>query len=46
VEQSNEFPAGNGEAAVALYQKLAFYNFNDIGYALVRKDLIDRLGPT
>lgn len=41
-----EQAAGNGEAAVALYQKLAFHNFNDVGYALVRKDLIDRLGPT
>ncbi len=30
--------AGNTEKARELYQKVASYNFNDVGFALVRKD--------
>ncbi len=36
--------AGQGEQARALFDELAVWNFNSVGYAMTRKDAIERAG--
>ncbi|NNE57420.1 MAG: tetratricopeptide repeat protein [Hellea sp.] len=38
--------AGNGEKAAKLYDEMAVYNFNGPGYAMFRKDIVERAGGT
>ncbi len=33
---------GDAEAAGAIYDALAVYNFNGVGYAMIRKDVLER----
>ena len=36
--------AGNTEQAKAIFQEVAQWNFNSVGYALVRKDAMEKAG--
>ena len=34
--------SGQGEPASALFDEIAVWNFNSVGYAMIRKDAIER----